>query len=173
MWPTNGVLGLPAFLTLLVVYWPLEAVEGLLLCCCRVICVSRALKLHACVFVVRYLQIQSFPSGQGAPCLPTDQLVEARACAAVVTPCDLCANGVRDAFEVDIDCGGSCPKCKSGQTCSVDSDCDALLICSLASTCVCTFVTSLFCVVRLPLNSPLRVCALATKFTPACVCACH
>jgi hypothetical protein len=34
-----------------------------------------------------------------------------------------CSDGVRDAFESDIDCGGPCTPCAAGKVCAGDSDC--------------------------------------------------
>jgi len=34
-----------------------------------------------------------------------------------------CSNSVQDGDETDVDCGGSCPGCEVGQTCSVHQDC--------------------------------------------------
>ncbi len=36
---------------------------------------------------------------------------------------DTCANQIFDIGETDIDCGGTCPPCTSGKSCSYDSDC--------------------------------------------------
>ena len=36
---------------------------------------------------------------------------------------DICANQILDSGETDIDCGGTCPPCISGKSCSYDSDC--------------------------------------------------
>jgi hypothetical protein len=38
-------------------------------------------------------------------------------------PLDLCANGVKDGDEADVDCGGSCLPCANGQTCTTGADC--------------------------------------------------
>ncbi|AKU98426.1 Tryptophan synthase alpha chain [Labilithrix luteola] len=35
-----------------------------------------------------------------------------------------CTDLVRDGDEVDVDCGGTCPRCKLGQSCNEDSDCE-------------------------------------------------
>lgn len=37
-----------------------------------------------------------------------------------------CANGMLDADETDIDCGGSCDACKAGSSCDVAADCTSL-----------------------------------------------
>jgi hypothetical protein len=34
-----------------------------------------------------------------------------------------CTDRVRNGSETDVDCGGSCPSCADGDTCSIDSDC--------------------------------------------------
>jgi len=34
-----------------------------------------------------------------------------------------CNNGIKDAYETDIDCGGNCPSCEDGKSCLIDSDC--------------------------------------------------
>lgn len=48
-------------------------------------------------------------------------------CAEGTPNCDTCADGVQDNTESDIDCGGTgmpmCPRCVSGQTCTMGSDC--------------------------------------------------
>jgi hypothetical protein len=36
-----------------------------------------------------------------------------------------CHNGVKDEYETDVDCGGSCSPCRAGQRCSVASDCES------------------------------------------------
>jgi cysteine-rich repeat protein len=38
---------------------------------------------------------------------------------------DLCANGVKDPTEADIDCGGVCDACGTGKSCSQPADCDS------------------------------------------------
>jgi hypothetical protein len=35
----------------------------------------------------------------------------------------LCGNGIKDADETDVDCGGSCGPCGEGQTCATGADC--------------------------------------------------
>jgi len=35
----------------------------------------------------------------------------------------VCANGVKDSDETDVDCGGSCDACKAGSVCKVSADC--------------------------------------------------
>lgn len=34
-----------------------------------------------------------------------------------------CANGIKDGSESDVDCGGTCPRCVNGQTCTSRDDC--------------------------------------------------
>ena len=41
-------------------------------------------------------------------------------------PVDPCANGAKDPGESAIDCGGVCPACDAGETCSTDADCVSL-----------------------------------------------
>lgn len=54
---------------------------------------------------------------------------------AIPAAVQVCANGIKDASEVDIDCGGpesapTCPaRCSVGQLCIVDCDCDASTAC--------------------------------------------
>ena len=36
---------------------------------------------------------------------------------------DVCANGIKDGDETDIDCGGRCDKCRVNRQCIVDADC--------------------------------------------------
>ena len=36
----------------------------------------------------------------------------------------VCVNGVKDGDESDVDCGGGCPGCGTGQLCSLDEDCE-------------------------------------------------
>jgi hypothetical protein len=36
---------------------------------------------------------------------------------------DHCGNGVQDADETDVDCGGACPSCALGEGCIVEGDC--------------------------------------------------
>lgn len=38
-----------------------------------------------------------------------------------------CANGRRDGSESDVDCGGTCPRCLNGRTCSSRNDCASAL----------------------------------------------
>lgn len=61
-----------------------------------------------------------------------------------------CLNGVRDASESDIDCGGNsgCGPCAAGQMCSSDADCSS----SIAPKCVAS-----------PVNSTQRVCSSTTE----------
>ena len=44
-------------------------------------------------------------------------------CDAVIDECDTCLNGMLDANETDIDCGGSCQNCENGKACAVNADC--------------------------------------------------
>jgi len=39
---------------------------------------------------------------------------------------DLCANGILDAGEADIDCGGECGACTDGSDCVMDADCGSM-----------------------------------------------
>jgi hypothetical protein len=58
------------------------------------------------------------------------------ACAAPAAPS--CEDQLRNQDETAVDCGGSCTtKCSQGQTCRVDTDCSAPLLCSPSSQ-VCT-----------------------------------
>lgn len=45
-----------------------------------------------------------------------------------------CANGVKDASETDIDCGGSCAECADGATCATGVDCTSGF-CNAAGVC--------------------------------------
>lgn len=36
---------------------------------------------------------------------------------------DCCTNGIKDAGEADVDCGGTCPRCAIGKTCADRGDC--------------------------------------------------
>ncbi|MCX6707656.1 MAG: hypothetical protein NT001_05965 [Candidatus Woesearchaeota archaeon] len=57
----------------------------------------------------------------GTPIAWTD---EAKAAAGTTEiPVDECSNEIKDSGETDIDCGGSCPKCADGKSCSLNSDC--------------------------------------------------
>lgn len=51
----------------------------------------------------------------------------------------LCENGKKDAGEVDVDCGGSCPLCGPGKTCKKNKDCQSNSCiqgtCALGVTC--------------------------------------
>ena len=52
------------------------------------------------------------------------------------TGVDTCANGVQDADETDVDCGGSCEnKCGSGQGCGGNEDCEDGTVCTDAGVC--------------------------------------
>src|SRR5262245_28293185 len=41
----------------------------------------------------------------------------------------MCADGVRNGLETDVDCGGLCARCELGEACAVDTDCTASSIC--------------------------------------------
>lgn len=41
----------------------------------------------------------------------------------------LCSNGIKDTEESDVDCGGPCAACQTGDLCTADSDCAAGLAC--------------------------------------------
>jgi hypothetical protein len=41
------------------------------------------------------------------------------------TPDDPCADRVRNGDETDVDCGGSCRRCRAGRTCGTAADCDS------------------------------------------------
>jgi hypothetical protein len=45
------------------------------------------------------------------------------ACGAPGSPANQCADGTTNGSETDVDCGGSCPRCATGKTCAVRSDC--------------------------------------------------
>ncbi len=45
-----------------------------------------------------------------------------------------CMDGIKDANETDVDCGGSCPPCAYGEQCLVNGDC-ATAFCAPGSTC--------------------------------------
>lgn len=36
-----------------------------------------------------------------------------------------CRDGVKNGTETDVDCGGTCPRCATGRTCSVANDCQS------------------------------------------------
>ncbi|MBW2976066.1 hypothetical protein KY347_01320 [Candidatus Woesearchaeota archaeon] len=36
-----------------------------------------------------------------------------------------CDDGIKNGYETDVDCGGSCKKCELGQSCNADKDCEA------------------------------------------------
>lgn len=48
---------------------------------------------------------------------------QSNACDAGACRAPSCTDGVRDGYEGDIDCGGSCPACATGMLCAADSDC--------------------------------------------------
>lgn len=53
-----------------------------------------------------------------------DAAIDAAVDAMVDAPVNPCANGVRDAAETDVDCGGgTCEACPVGEGCAVDGDC--------------------------------------------------
>jgi hypothetical protein len=59
----------------------------------------------------------------------TDASVDAAV--ACSNPDDVCANGIQDGMETDVDCGGpsymGCRRCDNGQDCSTDLDCTSAL----------------------------------------------
>lgn len=48
---------------------------------------------------------------------------QSNACDAGACRAPSCTDGVRDGYEGDVDCGGSCPSCATGKLCAADSDC--------------------------------------------------
>ncbi len=86
-------------------------------------------------------------NGQGecVKCLEDAHCVTTPGCAGNLCACDLvfficelrtCQNGVMDATETDVDCGGgSCSPCGIGDDCSLGSDC-ASGSCSIAEICL-------------------------------------
>jgi RHS repeat-associated protein len=44
-----------------------------------------------------------------------------------------CADGIRDANETDVDCGGTCAACPTGSGCTVDADCGADSVCGTSN----------------------------------------
>jgi len=46
-----------------------------------------------------------------------------------------CNDGIQNQDETDIDCGGTCPACESGQSCVVDSDCQSGYCDEVTNTC--------------------------------------
>ena len=84
------------------------------------VCVSwgRALKRRSLVFdpIVRTTWLAAFllaSCGRGA-FLPAGEDDAPR-----------CSDGVQNGDETDIDCGGSCPPCGSGSSCSIPWDCES------------------------------------------------
>ena len=57
---------------------------------------------------------------------------------------DHCADHQTDFDESDVDCGGSCPQCSSGQYCNSDADCSSGLGCSELDASAYTCVDSCF-----------------------------
>ncbi len=51
---------------------------------------------------------------------------------------DLCTNGVKDATEVDTDCGGTCGTCALGKTCATGVDCASGICNTTTKACVAT-----------------------------------
>jgi hypothetical protein len=76
----------------------------------------------------------SSTGGAVAPVVP--EVVYYLDCA-IPAAAQICANGIKDASEVDVDCGGpeskpTCPaRCSVGQLCIVDCDCDASTTCEI------------------------------------------
>jgi hypothetical protein len=52
--------------------------------------------------------------------------------------CATCSDGVKNGTETGIDCGGSCPRCATGQSCTSPNDC-ASAFCSGGTCQTCTF----------------------------------
>jgi hypothetical protein len=48
---------------------------------------------------------------------------------------DLCSDGLKNGAETDVDCGGACPPCKNGRTCTCDADCLSG-VCGPTGTCL-------------------------------------
>jgi hypothetical protein len=66
----------------------------------------------------------------------------------------ICSDGIKNGSESDVDCGGTCPRCADGKTCTSRSDCaNALCVAGACQSCVngadCGFqadgVTPCFC----------------------------
>jgi hypothetical protein len=59
--------------------------------------------------------------------------------ACVVAPTNLCADGVRDGNETDVDCGGGCAPCAVGRLCALPADCGSGAcvghVCASVNTC--------------------------------------
>ena len=53
-----------------------------------------------------------------------------------------CANGNKDEYETDVDCGGSCDPCARGQRCERHGDCESEAVCGTGSGAVCKRATS-------------------------------
>ncbi|MEM6730960.1 MAG: hypothetical protein AAF658_05360, partial [Myxococcota bacterium] len=58
-------------------------------------------------------------------CVGVDDCQAGLFCDAGSCDVDTCANGVLDAGELDVDCGGSCDACPDGFACQVDGDCQS------------------------------------------------
>jgi hypothetical protein len=74
----------------------------------------------------------------GTACIG-DRDCASQACDAISHVClaDPCADHRQDGMESDVDCGGdNCPRCKLGQMCNINIDCQPGLACSAAHTCI-------------------------------------
>jgi hypothetical protein len=89
------------------------------------------------------VEIFTFASGQGLACPPLSSLRQVETCSmpSPVTSCDVCANGISDVGESDVDCGGNstCTKCGEGKSCLSSTHCAANLLCSVNNTCICEY----------------------------------
>lgn len=81
---------------------------------------------------------------QGDPCSPDTACVTGMTCSnqQCIPTCDVtpntpaciaarCSNGVKDAGESDVDCGGQCAACQPGKLCGSNADCAAELTCGI------------------------------------------
>ena len=61
-------------------------------------------------------------------------------CTITVAPAPTCGDGVKNGSETGVDCGGSCPRCSTGQACLSRNDCSGA-VCSAGTCQACTFGT--------------------------------
>ena len=103
-------------------------------------CAARACMMTLMCCGCRSKPVMSFPLGQGLDCPPLSDRLEVSACTvdSAAATCSTCDDGVVNAGESDVDCGGSslCGLCGSGAICSGSSDCAAGLVCGGNSTCL-------------------------------------
>ena len=90
----------------------------------------RRVRLRECT-LCRRGQIRSQP--EGTPC--TIGTCQNGSCIPPPPPAT-CTDGRKNGSETDVDCGGTCPRCATGKTCSTRNDCASALCAGTCQQCV-------------------------------------